>query len=182
MNPSNSYATSGMKKTTDTKPDTKTTNGVRVIQMTAEGLQELKAELTELVEVKIPDVIKRVAVARAHGDLSENAEYQNAREEQQLFEARQAEIENIISNATIVENTRSHTQVGMGSTVIVTIQGKKGKKFTYTVVGEFQANPTEGKISSDSPIGKALMGSKKGETVKVKAPAGIIEYTIEDLK
>ena len=160
----------------------KNTTEPRVIQLTQQGLNELKAELEELFDVKIPEVIKRVAEARAHGDLSENAEYQNAREEQQLLEARAAEIEEIISKAKIVANTRSQTTVGMGSTVIVSIKGKKGKTFTYTVVGEFEANPLEGRVSSDSPLGKALMGSKKGDVVTVQAPAGPVEYTIEELK
>lgn len=153
----------------------------RVIQLTQQGLDELKAELAELFDVKIPEVIKRVAVARTHGDLSENAEYQNAREEQQLLEARAAEIENVISKAKVVQNTRSQTSVGMGSTVAVSLKGKKAKKFTYTIVGEFQANPTEGKVSSDSPLGKALMGSKKGDVVTVKAPAGEVEYMVESI-
>lgn len=159
----------------------KNNNGPRVIQLTQQGLNDLKAELQELLEVKIPEVIKRVAVARGHGDLSENAEYQNAREEQQLFEARAAEIEDVISKAKVVQNTRSSTTVGMGTTVKVSIKGKKGKTFTYTIVGEFEANPMEGRISSDSPIGKAFVGSKKGDSVTVKAPAGPIEYLIEEI-
>ncbi len=171
-----------MKKTTQPQPETTTQQGPRVIQLTKQGLTELKAELQNLFDVQIPEVIKRVAIARGHGDLSENAEYQNAREEQQLLEARAAEIEDVISKAKVVENTRSQTQVGMGSTVVITMKGKKDKKLTYTVVGEFEANPLEGKVSSDSPLGKALVGSKKGDSVTVHAPAGSIEYVIEELK
>jgi len=171
-----------MKKTTQPQPEATIQQGPRVIQLTKQGLTELKAELQELFDIKIPEVIKRVAIARGHGDLSENAEYQNAREEQLLLEARAAEIEDVISKAKVVENTRSQTQVGMGSTVVVSLKGKKGKKLTYTVVGEFEANPLEGKVSSDSPLGKALVGSKKGDTVTVIAPAGSIEYVIEELK
>jgi transcription elongation factor GreA len=170
-----------IKSDTSNKDSMKNNNGPRVIQLTQQGMNELKAELQALLEVKIPEVIKRVAVARAHGDLSENAEYQNAREEQQLYEARAAEIEDVISHAKVVQNTRSSTTVGMGTTVKVSIKGKKGKTFTYTVVGEFEANPTEGRISSDSPIGKAFVGSKKGDTVTVQAPAGQVEYVIEEL-
>lgn len=166
---------------TSNKDTMKKNNGPRVIQLTQQGMNELKAELQSLLEEKIPEVIRRVALARAHGDLSENAEYQNAREEQQLYEARAAEIEDIISHAKIVQQTRSSTTVGMGTTVKVSIKGKKGKTFTYTIVGEFEADPTEGKISSDSPIGKAFVGSKKGDTVTVQAPAGKIEYIIDEL-
>jgi transcription elongation factor GreA len=154
----------------------------RTIQLTQQGLDELKAELDELNNVKLPAVIKRVAEARSHGDLSENAEYQNAREEQQFLEARIGEIEDIISKAQVVKNASGHAKVGMGSTVILSLATKKGKTFTYMIVGEFQAEPAEGKISSDSPIGRALMGKKKGDKATVAAPAGNIEYLIEDIK
>jgi transcription elongation factor GreA len=159
----------------------KKNNEPRVIQLTPQGLNDLKAELQSLLEEQIPEVIKRVALARGHGDLSENAEYQNAREEQQLLEARAAEIEEIISKAKVVQNTKSSTTIGMGTTAKVSIKGKKGKTFTYTIVGEFEANPLEGKISSDSPIGKALVGSKKGQIVVVQAPAGKVEYLIDEI-
>ena len=154
----------------------------RTIQLTQQGLDELTAELNELNTVKLPEVIKRVAEARSHGDLSENAEYQNAREEQQFLEARIGEIEEIVAKAQIVKNASGHTKVGMGSTVTLSMTGKKGKTFTYVIVGEFQAEPAEGKISSDSPIGRALMGKKKGDKATVAAPAGEIEYVIEEIQ
>ncbi len=153
----------------------------KIIQLTAEGLQELKAELAELVEVKLPEVIKRVASARAHCYLSENAEYHNAKEEQELVEVRISEIENVINKAQVVKKTTSHTRVGMGSAVEVSVKGKK-KKLTYHIVGEFEADPLEGKVSSDSPIGKALMGKKKGDTATVSAPAGEVVYILENIK
>lgn len=158
---------------------TKTSTEPKKIQLTAQGLAELKAELEELMNVKLPAIVKRVATARAHGDLSENAEYHNAREEQQLLQAKIDEIEDIIVHASVVQNTSSKATVGMGSTVVVSLTKKKGKTFTYHIVGEFEADPKEGKVSIDSPLGKALSGKKKGQKVKVDAPAGEIEYLIE---
>lgn len=159
-----------------------TTTEPKKIQLTAQGLLDRKAELDELVNVKLPESVKRVANARAHGDLSENAEYHNAREEQQLIQSRIEELEEVIANGQVVKNTKSNSKVGMGSTVIVQLEGKKAKTFTYHIVGEFEADPNEGRISIDSPLGVALMGKKKGDKVVVKAPAGEIAYIIIDIK
>jgi transcription elongation factor GreA len=154
----------------------------KVIQLTQEGLEELKQELAELTEVRLPAVIDRVAKAREYGDLSENAEYHSAKEDQTLVETRIDEIQDILTHAQIVKHTTSSSKIGMGSTVVVSIIGKKSKKQTITIVGETEANPVEGKISSVSPLGTALMNKKKGDKVKVSAPAGEVEYTIEDIK
>ncbi|HYD35652.1 MAG TPA: transcription elongation factor GreA [Vitreimonas sp.] len=154
----------------------------KAIQLTAEGLEELQKELKELVEVKLPEAVARVAKAREYGDLSENAEYHSAREDQQLLEARISEIEDVLSRAQVVKQTKSHTAVGMGSQVTVCMSGKKAKQMVITIVGEFEADPTAGKISSVSPLGKALMSKKKGDKVKVKAPAGEVEYEILEIK
>jgi len=152
------------------------------VQLTAAGFADLQAELTELKDIKLPQVINRVAEARAHGDLSENAEYSNAKEEQQFVESRISEIEDILNTAQIVKATSSHTSIGIGSTVKVIIKGKGQKAFTYHVVGEFEADPTDGKISADSPLGRALLNKKEGDEVKVKAPAGEIIYLIKDIE
>lgn len=154
----------------------------KVVQLTAEGYEELQEELNELTEVKLPAVIERVSKAREYGDLAENAEYHNAREDQTLIETRIDEIEKILASAQVVQQTRSTTKVGMGSVIVVNIKGKKGKKVTFTMVGEFESEPGEGKISSVSPLGKALNGQKKGDVVKVEAPAGVVEYEIVDIK
>lgn len=154
----------------------------KLVELTQEGLEELKQELEELVHVKLPQVIERVAKAREHGDLSENSEYQNARDDQGIVEARIAEIETVLINAVVVKNTKSHTEIGVGSTVVIFLQKNPKKKFTYTVVGEFEADPDEGKISSVSPLGKALVSKKKGDKAKVQAPAGEIIYIIEKIK
>lgn len=154
----------------------------QVVQLTPQGLAELQTELLQLTEMKLPEVVKRVAAAREYGDLSENAEYHDAKEEQRLVESRIEQIQNVLAKGQVVQNTRSTSKIGMGSTVKLSIAGKKGKTYTYHVVGEFEANPTEGKISIDSPLGRALAGKKKGDTADVDAPAGKVTYTIEDIK
>lgn len=151
------------------------------IELTQEGLAELTAELNDLVGVKLPAVIDRVAKAREYGDLSENAEYHSARDEQELLQARIDEIQQIVDNATVIKQTKSHTNVGVGSKVVVSKSGSK-KEVSVDIVGEFEADPKSGKISSVSPMGKALLGKKKGDKVTVKAPAGDIEYTIIEIK
>ncbi|PIR59185.1 MAG: hypothetical protein COU69_02255, partial [Candidatus Pacebacteria bacterium CG10_big_fil_rev_8_21_14_0_10_56_10] len=110
------------------------------IQLTQQGYDELKTELDELVEVKQPQVVERISVARSHGDLSENAEYSNAKEELQLVEARIEEIEEILKVATVVKQTTSSTRVGMGSKVTLRLQGNS-KQVLYHIVGEFEAEP-----------------------------------------
>ncbi|MBP9819751.1 transcription elongation factor GreA [Candidatus Woesebacteria bacterium] len=151
------------------------------IELTQEGLDELTKELEELKQVKLPEAVERVARAREHGDLSENAEYHSAQDDQQLVQARIEEIELILAKATVVKQTTGHNKVGMGSTIVLQKKGDKNKT-TFTIVGEFEANPGENRISVASPIGKAVMGKKKGDTVIVHAPVGDSEYTIIDIK
>jgi transcription elongation factor GreA len=153
-------------------------NTQKIIELTQSGQEELKAELKDLVEVKLPQAIKRVADAREYGDLSENSEYHDAREDKDLIDTRIAEIEGILDKAVIVKATKSKNTIGMGSSVTVENKTKKGKQRTFEIVGEFEAEPMEGKISSVSPLGKALMGKKKGDSVTYQAPAGEITYTI----
>lgn len=145
------------------------------IYLTKEGLEDLKKEFTELTKVKRPDVLERVSQARSMGDLSENAEYVAAREELSFIDGRIDELEELIKQAVLIQETHSKGQVKLGSTVTVAI---KGKKEIFTVVGEWEADPHEKKISHESPLGKALLGKKVGEKVEVEAPAGIVIYTI----
>lgn len=152
------------------------------IKLTEAGYEELKTELDELVEEKLPKAIERVAEAREYGDLSENSEYHNARDDKDLIDKRIAEIENILEKAEIVKKTRSKSEVGMGSKVVVYLKSKKSKKRTLQIVGEYESNLSEGKISSASPLGKALIGHKKGDEVTYQAPAGEITYIIEEIK
>ncbi len=157
------------------------TNGRKPTEVTKEGLQDLKNELKELKEVKLPAVIKRVTEAREYGDLSENAEYHDAKDEHRFIETRIEDIEEIIANAKVVQNTKSTTTIGMGSKV--KIQKKGNKKFRIVqIVGEFEADPAEDKVSNVSPLGKALVGKKVGGEAVVKAPGGSTTYQIVEIK
>jgi transcription elongation factor GreA len=158
------------------------TDNPKKIQLTKEGLEDLQAELTELKEVKLPAVVERVAAARAHGDLSENAEYHDAKEEQNFVDTRISEIEDVIDRAEVVKQTTSSTKVGVGSTVKTHLEKNAKKSFTFHIVGEYESNPAEGKISAVSPLGHSLMGKKSGDKAIVVAPAGEIVYVIDGIK
>lgn len=148
----------------------------KLYQITNEGKQELEAELEQL-KGRRGAIAEKIAEARDYGDLSENAEYDAAREEQGLVESRIAEIEDILLNADIIKAGKS-SEVGLGSKVEL----KSGKKtITYTVVGPVEADPLQGKISNESPIGVALFGKKVGDTITVETPKGALRYTIASL-
>lgn len=147
------------------------------IYLTKEGLEELKKEYSELSGVRRPDVLERVSQARSMGDLSENAEYAAARDELSFIDGRIGELEELISQAVLIQedHAKGNHVVKLGSIVAVNI---KGKKEEFMLVGEWEADPNEKKISHESPLGKALIGKKVGEKVEVEAPAGTILYTI----
>ncbi len=150
------------------------------IYLTKEGLGELKKEFEELSKVKRPDILSRVSQARDLGDLSENAEYSAAREELSFIDGRLDELEELLRQATIISNGKSAGgAIKLGSKVTVSI---KGKKEDFTVVGEWEADPKEKKISHESPLGKALIGKKVGEKIEVEAPAGKVIYSIVSVK
>ena len=127
--------------------------------MTAEGKKELEKELAELIKER-PAIAERIAIARSFGDLSENEEYSSARNEQKVAEGRILEIQDILKNAKVIRGGKK-TKVDLGATVSLDMGGRK---VTYTLVGATEANPLEGKISNESPIGKALLGHKAGES------------------
>jgi transcription elongation factor GreA len=141
---------------------------------TKEGLAQLKAEYDELVSTKRPATVIRLADARDQGDLSENSEYTAAKEELGFIEGRIVELEEILRNAKIITAHKS-SAVDVGCKVTLHVNGKKD---IYTVVGEWEADPMEKKISNSSPLGKALLGKKVGDTAEVEAPAGKILYKI----
>ncbi len=130
----------------------------KTVNLTAAGKAELEQELANLIAER-PAIAERIATARAFGDLSENQEYTDARAEQKTVENRILEIEDILKNASIIQ-TKQSDKVSVGSTVVIDMAGKE---FTYTVVGPVEANPLEGKISNESPIGKQLLGRKVNE-------------------
>lgn len=148
----------------------------KMYQITTSGKKELEAELDKL-KARRGAIAEKIAEARDYGDLSENAEYDAAREDQGLVESRIAEIEDILQNAELIKPTKKST-IGIGSKVEL----KNGAKtISYHVVGPVEANPIEGKISNESPIGLALMGKKEGEKATVTTPKGEITYTIAKL-
>ncbi len=150
----------------------------RDFHLTSEGLKELRLELKELVDDKRPALIDRVAVARSHGDLSENSEYTAAREDLAFIEGRIDELEELISKAKLIKNNKSNNEVKLGCRVTVKVSGKEQ---TFEVVGEWEADPMEKKISHTSPLGKALIGRKKGDKVEIEVPAGKVKYHIDKI-
>ncbi len=149
------------------------------VVLTQEGYDEIVTELTELKDVKLPVAIERVATARSFGDLSENSEYHAAREDLAFMEGRISELEVLVNKAKVVKTKKGRTTVAIGSTVTVHI-GKS--KHTYKIVGEWEANPAEKKISESSPLGTALVGKKVGEEIEVEAPAGKVKYKIAEIE
>ena len=145
-------------------------------QITDSGRKELEKELAEL-KSRRGEIAEKIAEARSFGDLSENAEYDAAREEQGLLDTRIIEIEDILQHASIIKSADA-TVVGLGSAVELK---NSDKTVTYTVVGPVEADPMEGKISDESPIGQALMGKKVGDEVTISTPKGEIVYTISSL-
>ncbi len=146
--------------------------------LTQEGLVKLNDELKILITEKRKDVIERIREAAAHGDLSENADYAQAREEQSFIEGRIQEIEDMIKNAEIITHSTQTNNVSIGSTVVVKVEGAER---TYSIVGSNEANPGAGKISNESTVGKALLGKKVGDKVSVSTPAGDKEYEIASI-
>lgn len=145
------------------------------IYVTKEGLEELKKELEQLGKVKRPEVLERVSAARAMGDLSENSEYTAAREELSLIDGRIEELTEILKNVEIIKEGGSGKTIQLGSKVIVSVGNKKEE---FALVGEWEADPHNKKISHESPLGKALLGKNVGEKIEVEAPAGKIAYTV----
>ncbi len=146
--------------------------------LTPERLEELKKELEELKTARRADVAERLKRAKELGDLSENAEYMEAREEQTQVETRIVELEDIIKNASVIKHTNGN-KVQIGSTVEME---RDGNKMTLTIVGPNEADPTAGKISNESPMGKAFLGHASNDSVKVKTPGGEVTYKILSIR
>lgn len=153
--------------------------------MTLEGKQKLEDELNTLKTVKRPEVVERIKVARSFGDLSENSEYDSAKEEQGFVEGRISLIEQMLRNAVIITEDDSSTTISLGKTVTFDelINGKRANfEETYVIVGSAEADPMEGKISNDSPIAKALIGKHVDDVVKITTPGGDMEVVILEVK
>lgn len=147
--------------------------------LTSEGINKLKQELDDLVSNQRQKVAESLKEAKEQGDLSENSMWDNAKDQQAFVEGRIAEIEHILKHTTVIESPAANDVVGLGSTVHVELES--GKQI-YTIVGSTEADPGSGKISNESPIGKALLGRKKGEAVDVEVPSGTMTYKIVAIK
>jgi transcription elongation factor GreA len=149
------------------------------VTFTKEGLEQLKLELKELKEVKRSEIIGRIKSAQELGDLSENAEYQSAKEDQSFIEGRIQELETMIKSAKVVERQHDSAFIGIGSTVMVDIEGDH---MSYEIVGPTESDIENNKISSESPVGRSLLGHKKSDAVTVLAPGGEVIYKILEVK
>ncbi len=149
------------------------------VQLTQKGLDSLKQELDDLTKVKRPRLVNRLSDARAAGDLSENSDYQNARDELEFLDGRIEELEEVLKNAQVVGDDSNGHEVSVGTSVVVKVNGDQHE---YQIVGEWEADPMQKKISHTSPLGQALVGKGVGEEVQVKAPAGNINYKIVEIK
>ena len=143
--------------------------------LTQEGLEKLQKELDELRNVKRKEIAQRIEYAKEMGDLSENAEYASARDDQAFLEGRVLELDNLLRNATVINHTKGVDVVEIGS--VVRVQSETGTR-EYTVVGSNEADPLKGKISHASPLGEAFLGKRMNDVVEVHAPKGIMRYTI----
>ncbi|MFY9462077.1 MAG: transcription elongation factor GreA [Candidatus Sungiibacteriota bacterium] len=143
--------------------------------LSPQGLEKLKRELEELKTVERREIAARLEAAKALGDLSENAEYQEAKEAQSLNESQIAEHEEMLRNAVVIKKPTDLNIVQVGATIDV--ESDLGQE-TFTIVGSEEASPLEGKISNESPLGKAFLGHKVGEPIEIKTPGGMVKYKI----
>lgn len=148
----------------------------KLFHLTKEKVAELEKELATLIAQR-SEVAERIKTAREFGDLAENAEYQSARQDQDKLENRVAEVEHILQNVEIIEKPKNGGVVGLGSTVTL----ENGTKRKFQVVGTVEADPLEGKISDESPLGQVLLGKKVGDKVEIKTPADTTVYTITEI-
>lgn len=150
----------------------------KLFKLTQDGIDELKAELETLIAGR-DEIIDRIKSARELGDLAENAEYASARAEQDKAEGRIAEIEHILKNVAVITQPKNDSKVQLGSKV--TLKGDSGKTLQFQVVGTVEADPMSGKISDESPIGKALLGRHEGDEVEIVTPADTSTYIVADI-
>lgn len=153
----------------------------KVVSLTLEGKAKLEAELAELKSTKREEIAEKIKVARSYGDLSENSEYDEAKNEQAIVESRIATLEATLKNAVIVEDDDAaeddEEKIWLGNTITV-LDVETGDELVYNIVSSIEADPMNGKISDDSPLGKAVLGCKAGQTIEVEAPIGMLEYKI----
>ena len=150
--------------------------------MTSPGYHKLQLELKQLINEERPNIIKAIAEARTHGDLSENAEYHSAKEKQSFIEGKIAELESMIAQAEIIDVSKlSGKEIKFGANVVI-IDEDSGQKSTYQIVGESESDIKNNKLSISSPLARALIGKEKGSTVEFNTPKGIKTYSIKSVK
>lgn len=152
------------------------------VPTTAEGLKSLEDELKHLKSVERPSIIKAIAAAREHGDLSENAEYTSARERQSFIEGRIAEIENIISRAEVIDFSKLTGKIVKFGATVRLADEDTDEKVKYQIVGPYEADAKNGMISYNSPLGKALIGRKVDEEIEVTVPSGDKFYLVQKIE
>jgi transcription elongation factor GreA len=148
--------------------------------ITTEGLEKLKEELNQLKNTKRKEVANRIQAAKDFGDLSENAEYSDAKEEQAFTEGRIAELEEFLRSAVVIKEKSANGGINLGSRIRIK-EKKTGAIKEYEIVGSQEADPLAGKISNESPMGKAFIGRKVGDVVQITVPKGVIEYEIVEI-
>lgn len=156
-----------------------TKNMGKQIQITKQGLEALKHELDQLVNVRRPRLVERLAHARNEGDLRENSDYQSAKEELEFLDGRISELEEVLKDAVVAETNGKSNSVAIGTKVTLKYNGSQ---HVFEIVGDWEADPVKKKISHKSPLGQALCGKKKGDKVKVEAPAGSLTYEILEIE
>lgn len=147
--------------------------------LTTDGIEKLKGELDDLIKVQRPKIAQRLKEAKEYGDLSENIQWDDAKDRQAFVEGRIAEIENILKHSQVIAAPKKGGVIEIGSTVHLELETGVQK---FTIVGSTEANPAEGKISNESPIGRALLGKKHGEKVEVEVPTGVLTYKIKHIE
>lgn len=156
--------------------------GEREIILTVEGYNKLEEELKNLKGPKKMEVAERIKIAREFGDISENSEYDDAKNEQALLEARILEVENMLRVAKVVDDDDVSTRVAGVGTLVTVHDYEFDEEISYGIVGATEVNIAENKISNESPVGRALIGKKKGEEVDVETPGGVVKYKIVSIE
>jgi len=149
------------------------------VYVSAEGLKKLEEELEQLRTVRRKEIAERIHSAMEFGDFSENNELEDAKNEQAFVEGRIMTLEQMVKNAVVIEQNGHHDKVEIGSSLVVEVDGERE---SYTLVGSAEANPGEGKISNESPVGRALLGHRAGDKVKAVVPSGVVELKIVQVR
>lgn len=152
----------------------------RTVQLTAAGKARLEEELRILATQKLPDLTSRIQDATEHGDVSDNSEYEELKEDYVLTEARIRDLEHTLERSAIIHRDASDETIGLGA--VVTLRGDDGEEETWTVVNPEEANTLDGTISTESPVGRAVLGRREGESATVKTPGGSMVYTVISVK